>query len=136
MRVLALDLGSKRIGVAISDATGVLASPLTTLARSPDLVDEVAGLVASEDASWVIVGLPLNMDGSRGPAAVAASAEASALAAALPVPVELVDERLTTVAADRALIGRGRRAPARRKVVDQTAAAILLQGWLDGRRRG
>jgi putative Holliday junction resolvase len=136
MRVLAVDLGSKRIGVAISDATGVLASPLTTLARSPSLFEEIARLVASEDASHVIVGLPLNMDGSRGPAAVAAASDAAALAAVLAVPVELVDERLTTVFADRVLLGQGRKAPARRKVVDQTAAAILLQGWLDGRPRG
>jgi putative Holliday junction resolvase len=138
VRVLALDLGSKRIGVAVSDATGLLASPLTTVHRTGDRVAEhsaIARLVADEEAVRVLVGLPLNMDGSRGPAARAAEDEAAGLAAMLTVPVDLVDERLTTVAADRALIERGQRAPQRRRVVDQTAAAVLLQGWLDGHRR-
>ncbi|MHB8466373.1 MAG: Holliday junction resolvase RuvX [Acidimicrobiales bacterium] len=133
MRVLALDLGSKRIGVAVSDDTGTLASPLTTVHRGGEL-DAIVRLVAEEQVGAVVVGLPLNMDGSRGRAAQAAERDAAALAAVLRVPVELVDERLTTVAADRALIARGRRAPQRRKIVDQTAATILLQGWLDGRR--
>ena len=135
MRVLALDLGTKRVGVAVSDATGVLATPLTTIIRTGDRQGEhrqVARLVLDEEAVLVIVGLPLNMDGSRGPAARAAEEEAAALAAVLPVPVQLLDERLTTVAADRVLLGQGKRAPARRRVVDRTAAAILLQGWLDG----
>jgi len=80
----------------------------------------------------VLVGLPRNMDGSRGPAARAAEAEAAVLGAALPVPVQLVDERLTTVSADRALRASGRGGRARRRVVDQVAATVLLQGWLDG----
>ena len=137
MRVLALDLGSKRIGVAVSDATGVLASPLTTLARDRDRRADhraIATLVAAEGATLVLVGLPLNMDGSRGPAARGAEEEAADLAEVLAVDVELVDERLTTVAADRALVGRGKRAPERRRIVDQTAATVLLQGWLDGRQ--
>jgi putative Holliday junction resolvase len=132
VRVLALDLGSRRIGVAVSDVTLTLASPLTTIERSPASYDAVAALVASEEVGIVVVGLPLNMDGSRGPAAAAAEDEAAALRSALAVPVELHDERLTTVSADRALVGRGLKAPARRKVVDRTAAAVLLQSWLDG----
>ncbi|HEY2429329.1 MAG TPA: Holliday junction resolvase RuvX [Acidimicrobiales bacterium] len=135
MRVLALDLGTKRVGVAVSDTTASLAGPLTTVARSGDPAQDhraIARLVADEEATLVVVGLPLNMDGSRGPAARAAEAEAAALAAVLPVPIELSDERLTTVVADRALTGLGKRAPARRRVVDRTAAAVLLQGWLDG----
>lgn len=135
MRVVALDLGAKRVGVAVSDATATIASPRATLVRSGDRTAEhahVARLVAEEEAGLVVVGLPLNMDGSRGPAARAAEAEAAELASALVVPVELVDERLTTVTADRILLARGARAPARRKVVDQTAAAVLLQAWLDG----
>jgi len=134
-RVLSLDLGSKRIGVAVSDATVTLASPLTTVLRRGDRGAEhaaIARLVAEEEAGAVIVGLPLNMDGTRGPAARAAEEEVAALRRFLDVPVELVDERLTTVTADRALMGQGKRAPARRRVVDQTAAAVLLQGWLDG----
>jgi len=132
---LALDLGSKRVGVAISDATGTLAAPLTTLTRGGEVAADhraIAELVAAEEAVVVVVGLPLNMDGSEGPAAQAAQAEAEALASVLDVPVHLADERLTTVVADRALIGLGKRAPARRRVVDRTAATVLLQGWLDG----
>lgn len=135
--MLALDLGSKRVGVAVSDATATLASPLATIERSGDPSKDhhrVAALVAEEDVGLVVVGLPTNMDGSAGPAAVAAEAEAEALAAVLAgaAAVVLVDERLTTVTADRVLLARGQRAPARRRVVDQVAAAVLLQGWLDG----
>jgi putative holliday junction resolvase len=136
-RVLALDLGSKRVGVAVSDTTATLASPLATIERSGDPTRDhhrVAALVAEEEAALVLVGLPTNMDGSQGPAAVAAQAEAEALAVVLAgaARVVLVDERLTTVSADRVLQERGKRAPARRRVVDQVAAAVLLQGWLDG----
>lgn len=133
--MLALDLGTKRVGVAISDATAQLASPRSTIMRSGDRQKEhreVARIVEDEGCGLVVVGLPLNMDGSRGTAARAAEAEAADLARLLSVPVELVDERLTTVSADRILQARGAKAPARRKVVDQTAAAVLLQAWLDG----
>ena len=135
LRVLAVDLGSKRVGVAVSDATALLASPVTTIERSTDRRRDrarVAALVAEEEAALVLVGLPLNMDGSRGPAAEAAQAEAEALGAVLDVPVVLVDERLTTVSADRALLERGVRGPERRRRVVRAAAAVLLQAWLDG----
>jgi putative Holliday junction resolvase len=138
VRALALDLGSKRVGVALSDPTGVLASPLVTLHRTGDRRaehEQIARIVAEEGVELVLVGDPINMDGSRGAAAAAAEEEAAQLAERLGVPVELVDERLTTVAADRALLARGRKAPQRRRVVDQVAATVLLQGWLDGRRR-
>ena len=129
-RVLAVDPGTARVGVAVSDATATLASPLTTL-RAGDRAG-LAALVAEEGVALVLVGLPRNMDGSSGPSARLAQAEADALAGLLTVPVALVDERLTTVQADRTLRERGRRAPARRRVVDQLAATVLLQGWLDG----
>jgi putative Holliday junction resolvase len=130
-RVLALDLGAARVGVAVSDATAVLASPLTTLRAGDHWA--IARLVEEEGVALVLVGLPRNMDGSHGPAARAAEAEAGAIAATLAVPVVLVDERLTTVSADRALRAQGgRKGPARRRVVDRAAAAVLLQGWLDG----
>ena len=112
-RVVALDLGTKRVGVAVSDATATLASPRTTIARSGDpALDRrrFASLVGQEGAELVVIGLPLNMDGSRGPAATGAQAEADALAVLLDVPVLLVDERLTTVTAERALLARGARA--------------------------
>src|SRR5205085_3638545 len=87
------------------------------------------------EAERVVIGLPLSLDGSEGPAAAWARAEASALAAALgDVPVELYDERLTTVSAQRALVAAGVRGRNRRRVVDQVAAAVLLQAWLDGGR--
>lgn len=134
-RVLAVDLGTKRIGVATSDITATVASPLATVHRRGDRTAEhaeIARLAAEEEAALVLVGLPRNMDGSHGPAARSAEEEAAALTAVVGVPVHLVDERLTTVSADRVLTSRGLRAPSRRRVVDQTAAAILLQGWLDG----
>lgn len=137
MRVLALDLGTKRIGVAVSDPGQVLASPHTVLPRARRRADDhraVAALVEELGAERVVVGLPLALDGSPGPAAKAALAEVDELAAVLPVPVETWDERLTTVAADRSMVARGMKAPARRKVVDRVAAAVLLQSWLD--RRG
>jgi putative Holliday junction resolvase len=137
MRVLGVDLGTRRIGVAVSDGTGTIASPLTVVARSGDVAADhrrIAALVIDEDAERVIVGLPLSMSGTAGPAAQSAMAESETLAAALPVPVELWDERLTTVVADRSMIARGKRAPARRKVVDQVAAAVILQSWLDAHR--
>ncbi len=137
MRVLGLDLGSQRIGVAVSDAGEVLASPLRTLARSGDRRRDhraVAALVDEEGAGCVVVGLPLSLDGSHGPAAQAARAEADELAAALDVAVAVHDERLTTVEAHRRLAERGLDERARRKVVDQVAAAVMLQAWLDGRR--
>lgn len=136
MRALALDLGTKRIGVAVSDPSGTLASPLGVLTRSGDRARDhqrIAQLVADTGAERVVVGLPLSLDGSVGPAAAAVLEEVDELAAALGVPVETYDERLTTVTADRALSERGLRAEARRRVVDKAAATVLLQAWLDGR---
>jgi len=92
----------------------------------------IARLVAEEEAEAVVVGLPLNMNGSTGPAAKAAIAEAKALATVVGVPVHTSDERRTTVTADRAMMEAGMKAPARRKIVDKIAAAVLLQQWLDG----
>ncbi|MDQ6727446.1 MAG: Holliday junction resolvase RuvX [Actinomycetota bacterium] len=143
MRVVALDLGSRRIGVAICDAGEIMATPYSTIERSGDVrIDRtrVAAVVAEVEAGLVLVGLPLSMDGSVGTAAAAALEEAEALRAALPVPVETHDERLTSVTANRSLAaagvqGRRRRSAARRRgAVDQTAAAVMLQSWLDGRR--
>ena len=136
-RVMAVDLGERRIGVAVSDRAGVLAVPHTTLERSGDPVADRAALAALAEelgAGRVVVGLPLGLDGRPGRAARAAQAEASGLAEELAgrgIEVETFDERLTTVSAERALAEAGRRGPARRRVVDQAAAAVLLQAWLD-----
>jgi putative Holliday junction resolvase len=138
VRVLGIDLGSKRIGVAVSDRTGTIASPLLVIQRSGSPARDhqvIAKLVLEEEAEAVVVGLPLNMNGSEGPAAKAAVAEAKALATVVGVPVHTSDERRTTVTADRAMMEAGMGAQARRKVVDKVAAAVLLQHWLDGRPR-
>ena len=137
MRALALDLGSKRIGVAVSDRSGTIASPLTVIERSRSRRQDherIARLVATEEAELVVVGLPRSLSGADGPAAVSAKAEASALASVVDVPVETWDERFTTVTAERVLQERGVRGQARRQVVDQVAAAVILQSWLDARR--
>lgn len=136
MRVVGLDLGAKRIGIAVSDPSGVVASPHSVLQRTGShAVDHraVAAVVAEYEADLLVVGLPRSMDGGLGPAARAALAEVDELAEALAVPVETVDERLTTVTAERSLREMSVHRGARRAVVDKVAAAILLQAWLDGR---
>lgn len=137
-RAVGLDLGTRRIGVAVSDPTGTIATPHSVIERSGETaVDHtaIAALVIEVGAERVVVGLPVSMNGSMGPAARAAQAEADALATVLHVPVETFDERLTTVAADRLLLAGRVRGGARRRVVDKIAAAVILQGWLAGRRR-
>ena len=137
MRALGLDLGSKRIGVAVSDRSGTIASPLTVLHRSRSRrIDHeaIARLVREEEAERVVVGLPLSLSGAVGPAAKAALAETEQLATVVGVPVESYDERLTTVTAERSMMEARMRAEARRRVVDKVAAAVMLQSWLDARR--
>lgn len=136
MRAVGVDLGTKRIGVAICDAAGTVATPYETIARSGNAVrdrQEIARIVEEVGAEIVVVGLPISLDGRRGPAADAAAAEAEALAAVLPVPVELHDERLTTVSAERSLRAQGVKGPRRRQMIDQVAAAVMLQAWLERR---
>lgn len=134
MRALALDLGDRRIGVAVSDTDERVASPVTVLERTRDrqrLHRQIAELVAEWDAAILVVGLPLSLDGSFGPAASAVRAEIEVLAALLPVPVEAHDERFSTVTAERALTAQKVRARDRRRVVDKLAAAVILQSWLE-----
>ncbi len=139
MRALGLDLGSKRIGVALSDSDGTLALPYEVVHRTGDRERDhrrIAELVAETEAEVVVVGLPYSLDGSSGPMAKRYRAEARRLRATLAVPVETYDERLTTVTAERALRETDLSGRARRKVVDQVAAAVMLQSWLDHRARG
>ena len=134
VRALGLDLGSKRVWVAVGDSTGTIASPLQVLQRSGSIKrdhEAIAKLVIGEEADIVVVGLPLNMSGSSGPAAQAAIDEAAALATVVAVPVVTFDERRTTVTADRAMMEANMRAQARRRIVDKIAAAVMLQNWLD-----
>lgn len=136
VRALGVDPGSKRIGIAVSDLSGTIASPLTVLQRSRSKqhdLHELARIAREEEAEVIVVGLPLNLDGSHGRAAQAAAADARRLATLVDVPVELHDERLTTVTAERDLRAAGLDAVARRQVVDKIAAAIMLQSWLDAR---
>jgi putative Holliday junction resolvase len=138
-RAVALDLGSRRIGVAVSDGAGTMAFPRPYIERGGDPVQDrraVAEVVAEEEAAVLVVGLPVSLDGRHGEAARAAQAEAEALAELLEargVKVETFDERLTTVSAEAALAEAGKRAGARRRSVDSAAATVLLQAWLDAR---
>ncbi len=132
---LAVDVGSTRVGVARCDPDGLLASPLTTISRGRGDLESLAALAAGQGAIEVLVGLPTGLSGREGAAAAGARAFAGALAARLaPLPVRLVDERFTTVMAHEALREGGRGSRARRPVVDQAAAALILQGALDTER--
>jgi putative holliday junction resolvase len=136
---IAVDVGSVRVGIARSDPRGVLAVPVTTLARDPDGgrdIGELAGLVAEYEAVGVVVGLPRTLAGAEGAAARIARDYGDQVAARIaPIPVRFVDERLTTVSAQRKLHQGGVRGAAGRAVIDQAAAVELLQHWLDRRRR-
>ena len=135
-RVLGIDLGGARIGVAISDPDRRLAVPIGTVAvgQPPGELRAVAELVRSNDVTAVVVGWPRSLSGDDGPAAMQATAFAEGLRAVLDVPVQLQDERLSTVEAERALREAGVTGRRRRDVVDQTAATVILQSWLDAAR--
>jgi putative holliday junction resolvase len=137
-RALGVDLGSRRIGVALSDDGRRVASPLTVLARGGSHAEDhigLASIVTSTGASLVVVGLPLSLNGQEGPAARAVRAEVEELRLVLEVPVECSDERFSTVVAQQAMAGAGRRRPAlRRGAIDKVAAAAILQTWLDRER--
>ncbi len=128
---MAVDLGTVRTGVAVSDELGMLAQPWKTLPGGEAALEAVVSAVGELKPVRVLVGLPRNMDGTYGPAAEGARAFAEQLKSRVPCPVELWDERLTTVSAQRALRESGRKARDQRGVVDQVAAQFLLQSWLD-----
>ena len=128
---MAVDLGSARTGIAVSDELGMLAQPWKTLPGGEASLEAVVSAVEEIKPGRILVGLPRNMDGSYGPAAESAKAFAEKLRARISCPVDLWDERLTTVAAQRSLRESGRKARDQRGVIDQVAAQILLQSWLD-----
>lgn len=141
MRLLALDVGDRRVGVAVSDAMGLIASPLTVVQRTSKVRDfeRVAQLVREQDAGAIIVGHPVNEDGSAGPQARRVERYATALQEALEdeglaLPLILWDERMSTQQAERAMIASGRRARERRERIDAVAAAVILQDYLDVQR--
>ena len=138
MRYLGVDLGRARIGLALADDVLRTARALRTIRRRGDEADleEIARVAREYEVSRAVLGLPLNMDGSEGPSARLSRRFAPRLEGALGVPVELFDERLTTFEADARLRERGVSAKDRRDRVDAEAAAVILQGWLDGTTGG
>lgn len=132
---LGVDVGDVRIGVARSDPSGMIATPVETVPRGPGDLPRLRAIVAEEDAAEVVVGLPRSLSGGEGPAAAKVRQFAVALARAVdPVPVRLCDERLSTVTADSVLREQGRKGRRRRAVVDQAAAVVILQSALDTER--
>ena len=131
---MGIDIGSRRVGVAVSDAGGIIAHPLTTLDAGKDgalpLVP-LTELVADREVGGIVVGLPRRLDGTHGPEALAAEAVAEQLRAELGIRVELWDERLTSVQAERLLVDAGVRRKKRKGATDRIAAALILQGFLD-----
>lgn len=131
-RVLGLDLGDARIGVAISDDDRRLATPLGTVPTgAPADLQAIAALANERDVSLVVVGLPRSMSGEEGPRAIQARAFAGAIADATGTLVEMQDERLSTVEAERGLREAGISGVDRRRVVDRSSAVVILQAWLD-----
>jgi putative holliday junction resolvase len=135
-RVLAIDPGSRRVGVAVSDPSATIAQPLTVLAANPGatLVERLAGLAREQEAIALVVGLPRRLDGGLGPEAKAARTLADELRRATGLVVTLVDERLTSAAAERALLSGGASRARRRQLSDKVAATMILQSYLDSVR--
>lgn len=142
MRILALDVGERRVGIAISDPTGTVARPVQTLARGSREEDfaAITTLVAKHDIRLVVVGQPLSLNGMEGPQARRVARYADALATHLPVPIVPWDERFTTVAADEIIRqtrkGKKKRRAHAKSEVDAVAAAVILQSYLDSQTSG
>lgn len=135
MRILGLDHGTRRVGVAVSDEMHLIALPLEYIAPEPfaAFLARLKEILREKEIELILIGMPRNMDGSYGPAALKVQEFAAALKDAVTVPLKLWDERLTTTQAQKFLIQGGMRRDQRKEKVDQTAAAILLQSYLDSR---
>ena len=133
MRILALDHGTKRIGIAVSDELKLIAQPLEFFPAEPfaNFLARIKELIREKEVDLILVGLPRNMDGSYGPAALKVREFVAALRDAITIPIQTWDERLTSAQAQRFLIQGGVRRKERKEKVDKTAAAILLQSYLD-----
>jgi len=133
MRILALDQGTKRVGVAISDELKLIAQPLEFIPAEPfdAFLSRLKQLIKDKHIELILVGMPRNMDGSYGPAAQRTEAFVTALRNELTVPIKTLDERLTTVQAERTLIQAGVKRAKRKLAADKMAAAVLLQSYLD-----
>ena len=143
-RRLGVDVGRVRVGVAVSDPDGILATPLVTVPRDlgaaadsvPADIAELVRLVGEHEVVQIVVGLPVRLNGAEGDAAIDIRAYSERLARAVgQVPIALADERMSTVVATRRLAERGVRGKRQRAVVDQAAAVEILQSWLDAQRR-
>jgi putative Holliday junction resolvase len=134
-RRVGVDVGDVRIGVAVSDPDGMLATPLETVAAGPDAMARLGAIVAEHDALECVVGLPIGLSGREGPAAAKVRAFCAELLTAIdPVPVRLFDERMSTMTADSLLRQGGRSSRTTRSIIDQAAATVILQTALDSER--
>jgi putative Holliday junction resolvase len=135
MRILALDHGTRRIGVAVSDETQTIAQPLEFIPAEPfaDFLERLKKILTEKEVDFILLGMPRNMDGSYGPAAQKVEAFAAVLKTALTAPIKFWDERLTSTMANRILIQGNVRRDKRKEKVDKMAAAILLQSYLDAK---
>ena len=132
-RILGLDVGTRTIGVAVSDPLGITAQPVTTIRRTKPDADlaELRGIIELYNASLLVVGYPRNMNGTVGEQAQYVDRFVEVLRAQVPLPVELVDERLTTRVASQAMKAGNVKAARRKEIIDQQAAALILQGYMD-----
>jgi len=133
-RLLGLDIGERRIGVAISDELGTIASPIAMIERQSDVAGQLRKLIAEYGVSRLVVGLPISLSGQEGPQAKDTRSYSDGLAAEVGLPLEYWDERLTTSIAEQSLIAQGTRRNKRKQQVDAVAAAVILQGYLDNQR--
>src|SRR5438874_7770299 len=135
MRILGLDYGTKRVGVAVSDELKVIAQPLEYIPPAPfaDFIERIREIIRTKEVELILVGMPRNMDGSFGPAALKVQEFVAVLKTSVAIPIQTVDERLSSVQAHRFLTEAGVRGRRRREKVDKSAAAVLLQSYLDGR---
>lgn len=133
-RLFGLDIGGKRIGVAVSDELGMIASPVKAIDARGDVAAEMRALMSEYGVSRLIVGLPVGMSGREGPQATEVRSVADDLGKTLGVDIVYSDERLSSAVANRALIGQGTRRNKRKQQIDAMAAAVILQGYLDNER--
>jgi len=134
MRILAIDHGTKRMGIAISDELGIIAQPLEFIQAEPfaEFLDRLREIIREKQVELMVVGMPRNMDGGYGPAALKVQEFVAVLKSSITIPIKTLDERLTSAEANRALVLGNVRRDQRKEKVDKMAAAILLQGYLDG----
>lgn len=133
-RLLGLDIGEARIGVAVSDELGMIASPVATVNARGDVIGDLKKLLQTYGVHRVVVGLPIGLSGREGPQAAVVRATAESLRTALGIEIIFSDERLSSSVANSALVSQGTRREKRKQHIDAMAAAVILQGYLDGER--